>query len=911
MRAEQRPSSCRACPLDPIATGFSKPVGPVDSKLLFMGEALGKEEVKTLTRYIDGLMYSTPFVGMSGGLLNRTLQRLGKDRMQQRIHNIVSCRPPSDKLSKMPWERDAIAHCRQHRLPVLEEQHKVIVALGAIPAKELLSYPSRYSVRSFHGCPVETQWGYVVPTFHPSFIIQGNPQFTEVLIFDLLRAFDVADHGWQQDPYSAIVDPSPEWFALWASQLRGDEWLISDIETAGKIAADQRTESREDEDDAGEDDDSPGSWQILRISFSYHPDEAVSVPWEEPYISTCKKLLARKGPLWFWNWRYDVPRLQKAGCVVSGPVLEGMDLWGALRPRLPRRIAFVAPFYSTLGPWKHLAGANLGLYSALDSIQECRVIHGVAKDLEQLGKSHLFWRYRNEVDVRVLHPGERVGLLIDKPELQQFGEGLAAARADLKQEFQKLTAIGKVTIKRKVKDSTGYQSESIEQPVLCCSGCSAVDVTKKHRCKDKKLQPAVSEKLAMVTRWVKREAFNSGSRPQVLEYLKQIGEEPGIDRDTHKPTVGKTVLQDIVRRRKDPLLKAALREKAIAKVEGTYYKGVAKRLAADGRLHWKSGHAPWTGRLSTWDPNMQNIVGGEEEEDKPESGFKRVVVPAAGCVLVEADFAGIEAVLSGYFMDDPVYARLAMLGMHAYLLSHKIGKPTDLTQSDDVILQYHAELKSTMPKPYHACKRTVHLTNYVGTPWAMHDAEPELFPNLKVAGEFQQLYFKVCPKLPQWWNSLWDFAHRHNYLENPYGFRAQFWEIHKWNPWKRVYERGRGADAKKAVSFKPQSTGYFILADAALDLTDPESANYVGDMYQQLTPIRPLIHDSILFEVPRARAEELCGRVQRAFSAPLTKLPLPDGWPGAPGYLKIGVDIKIGERNWAEMRKWQGMKEAA
>jgi DNA polymerase len=885
----QRPDSCRSCALDPHATGFSKPDGPPDAPVAFWGEALGRVEAEV----------GKPFQGPAGRLLDRLLNRLGRPRSLHRVANIISCQPKNDWLVGAPWERDAIARCEEHRLPILTERKRVHVALGATAAKVLLGYPPKFNVRSFHGCPFETEYGWVVPTFHPSFLLQGGAHFTNVFLFDLKRAFDIAEHGWNSTPPTTIVDPQAEWFGRWLAEIPAGTWVFPDIETPGKVERDQKTEGKDEgEEELTFDEDIQ---RILRIGFAVHPDEACSVPWEEPYIGMVKRHFLRSDlQTWWWNWRFDVHQLEGNGVVFNSPNWECMDAWGALQSRLPRKVAFVAPFFSTLGPWKHLAGSNLGLYNALDCIQQCRSTFGIVEALKREDRWEPFYRHRHLIDQRALIPSEKIGMGIDRSELRALGVRLDGLIVEYKEKFKTLTAIGKVTMaKKEPKDPTGFYLETVELEVNGCGACSATDITIKHRCKDKKLVPIVAKGKFQVKRWVKRAAFNPGSTLELLQYIESIGEKPGRNKKTRNPSVGKAVVDDIARRTSDPLLKAALEYKSISKVKTTYVDGIEKRLTKDDRVHPSSTHIPWTWRLSMRNPNTQNFKNDDEDDPKPEAGFKKAVVAQPGCLLVEADYSGEEAMLSGYFMNDPDYVRLAGIGMHRYVLSHHVKQPASLSWSDTDLKGYLKEIQKKFPDQYRPVKSAVFARNYVGSAWAIKKAHPAVFKTLAEAEAIVELYDSLTPKRVAWWESLWKLAHRQNYLENPYKYRAYFWEIYEWDSQRQAYKRG--PDAAKAVNFKPQSTGYGVLADSVLELWDSESPDYVGDMYYGQTPLRALVHDSILSEVEESKMPEYCARMYRVMTKPVPVLPIP--WDLEHNF-QIGVGIKVG-RNWAEMSEWK------
>jgi hypothetical protein len=72
-------------------------------------------------------------------------------------------------------------------------------------------------------------------------------------------------------------------------------------------------------------------------------------------------------------------------------------------------------------------------------------------------------------------------------------------------------------------------------------------------------------------------------------------------------------------------------------------------------------------------------------------------------------------------------------------------------------------------------------------------------------------------------------------------------------------------------------------------------------MFGGHSPIRGLIHDSILVEVPKARSEEAIHKIREAMTAPIKEQPCPKEW-GMGEYLTIGVTVKVGP-SWGKMEK--------
>ncbi|MDD5206044.1 MAG: uracil-DNA glycosylase [Desulfobacterales bacterium] len=152
---------CRRCKLWSGRTNLVFGEGSPSARLVFVGEAPGREED------IEG----RPFIGEAGKLLTRIIENgIGLKREDVYICNIVKCRPPDNRKP----EPDEIRTC----LPFLREQLRiikpqVICGLGQVAASSLMGKECKISRErgkwfSYMGVPF-------MPTFHPAYILR-NPR---------------------------------------------------------------------------------------------------------------------------------------------------------------------------------------------------------------------------------------------------------------------------------------------------------------------------------------------------------------------------------------------------------------------------------------------------------------------------------------------------------------------------------------------------------------------------------------------------------------------------------------------------------------------------------------------------------------------------------------------------------------
>ena len=467
---EPKPSSCAGCPLETNGRGFAHPEGPIEADICLVGEALGSQEARE----------GKPFVGQAGAILNRVLGMMDHDRARYRIGNIISCQPPNDWLVNSPWEHGAINHCARHRIKL--SGHKVYVTLGVTATRVLVDQrgtPYAGKIEDWQSYVVG-DGPYVIPTFHPAYIMRGNQKLTGAFIHALLKANEIAQRGFTRSEVDLVVDPDPQWFDAWAATVFDTEncWLAVDIETPGKAL---------DESEVVE-----ALWtgcSITRINFATGPRQGITVPWDPRYLTTIKRLLLTPFPKIFWNERFDVPILTEAGCAIGGPIMDGMWAWHILQSALPRGLGFVAPFYSDLPPWKHLGVVDPGPYAALDAVQTFRCMEGIAHDLQAAQQWDTFINHVVKFDAQVLHPAEQIGLRLDPDRLRQFHSELQKRQDELFDEIQNAVPpdfkplVGGWKRPPSPDKHPNAIAMTVTETVKVCTDCGEIDVNTRHRCK--------------------------------------------------------------------------------------------------------------------------------------------------------------------------------------------------------------------------------------------------------------------------------------------------------------------------------------------------------------------------------------------------------------------------------------------
>ena len=148
--------------------------------------------------------------------------------------------------------------------------------------------------------------------------------------------------------------------------------------------------------------------------------------------------------------------------------------------------------------------------------------------------------------------------------------------------------------------------------------------------------------------------FNFAGREFNINSTKQLGE---ILFDELKLPAGKKTKSgystnaDVLEKLKGkhPIIEAILDYRAMTKLKSTYADGLVKQIADDGRIHTTfQNMVTATGRLSSTDPNLQNIPVRTELG----SEIRKMFVPDDGCVFVDADYSQIELRVLAHIADD-------------------------------------------------------------------------------------------------------------------------------------------------------------------------------------------------------------------------------------------------------------------
>ena len=156
---------CTRCKLHPTRITLVFGVGNPEAKLMFVGEAPGRDEDR------QGI----PFVGRAGQLLNKIIESIDLRREDVYIANVIKCRPP-DNRNPAP---DEVRTCEPFLFAQIDIiQPRVIVALGAFATRTLLRTDD--AISKVRGHVFDYRGATLIPTYHPAFLLRSPDRKRDV-----------------------------------------------------------------------------------------------------------------------------------------------------------------------------------------------------------------------------------------------------------------------------------------------------------------------------------------------------------------------------------------------------------------------------------------------------------------------------------------------------------------------------------------------------------------------------------------------------------------------------------------------------------------------------------------------------------------------------------------------------------
>lgn len=349
--------------------------------------------------------------------------------------------------------------------------------------------------------------------------------------------------------------------------------------------------------------------------------------------------------------------------------------------------------------------------------------------------------------------------------------------------------------------------------------------------------------------------FNLASPKQLGEILFEKLEIPVLKKTAKgAPSTKEEVLQELAL--DYPLPKVILEHRGLAKLKSTYTDKLPVMINPQtGRIHTSYHQAGTaTGRLSSSDPNLQNIPIRTAEGRRVRQAF----IAGPGCLLVAADYSQVELRIMAHLSEDPSLLEAFNAGqdIHRATAAEVFGVETDAVTIEQ--------------------RRSAKAINF-GLIYGMSafGLARQLGINRKQAAEYIELYFSRYPGVQNYMNNIRYTAAENGYVETFFGRRLYLPEISSRNGMRRQ------AAERTAINAPMQGTAADIIKRAMISVDEwLESSSLQSRMIMQ-------VHDELVLEVPESELEIVKrGLVERMESAAELLVPLV-------------VDVGVGD-NWDE-----------
>lgn len=326
---------------------------------------------------------------------------------------------------------------------------------------------------------------------------------------------------------------------------------------------------------------------------------------------------------------------------------------------------------------------------------------------------------------------------------------------------------------------------------------------------------------------------------------------------------------------KHPIVDALLNWRGLSKLQGTYVEGMREHIREDGRIHTSYLlHGTETGRLSSRNPNLQNIP----RADTPEGKMARdVFVAADGHSLVQLDYSQLELRVAAMLSGDPAMLDIFASGEDYHMRTAQMIAPFAWGVRD------WAALDAATKKKYRSGAKAVNFGLLYGR------GDKALAKGIGCtadeAAKIRRAVLGQFTSLDRWINQMRDRAQRSGetwtWWDGEPARRRPLWRIGE-------PDSGVAGNAERSAWNTPiQGTGSeFCLASVA---------ECVKWLREDCVPAKLVltVHDSIVFEVLDEAVPEVVAGARAIM----------EGWPSKGVHL--AVDAEVG-KSWGSLSAYKG-----
>ncbi|OZB14460.1 MAG: DNA polymerase I [Hyphomonas sp. 34-62-18] len=341
-------------------------------------------------------------------------------------------------------------------------------------------------------------------------------------------------------------------------------------------------------------------------------------------------------------------------------------------------------------------------------------------------------------------------------------------------------------------------------------------------------------------------SFNIGSPKQLGEILFDEMNLPGGKKTKTGAWVTDGDVLEGLAAEGHALPRTIVEWRMLSKLRSTYTEALQSAInAKTGRVHTSFMMAgAQTGRLSSTDPNLQNIPVRTEEGRKIREAF----IAEEGNVLVSADYSQIELRILAHMADIPALKQAFKDGLdiHAMTASEMFGVPIE--GMDPMVRRQAKAINFGI----------IYGISGFGLGRQLGIPQGE-------ANQYIKTYFERFPGIRQYMDETKEFARETGYVRTAFGRKINLPDMKAKGPARSFAER-------QAINAPIQGSAADIIKRAMIRM--PEALSEAGLKAKMLLQV----HDELVFECPEKEADKLIALVQKTMAAadgPALKLSVP------------------------------------
>lgn len=353
------------------------------------------------------------------------------------------------------------------------------------------------------------------------------------------------------------------------------------------------------------------------------------------------------------------------------------------------------------------------------------------------------------------------------------------------------------------------------------------------------------------------ENFNINSPKQLAEILFFKLNLPPVK----KTKTGLSTDEEVLEKLKEDgaeIAKAILEYRKLAKLKNTYVDAIPKLRDENNRVHTTFNQiGTTTGRLSSSDPNLQNIPVKTDEGIKIRQGF----IAEKGSILMGIDYSQIELRVLAQLSGDENLRAAYQSNMDLHSLTAR--KIFELSENDEVTREQRIIAK------------TINFSIIYGK--TAFGLAKELGITQREASEYIERYFNQYPRVKEFEKEIVEFTEKNGYTETLFGRRRIIEGINSKN--KNIKSQAE----RMAVNSVIQGTAAEVLKQVMIEIY-----RYIKDKAGISLLLQ--VHDELIFEISLDRLEEYRENIEKIMKECVKFDSVP---------LEINTNIGV---NWAETK---------